>query len=124
MRKVCRACEGWEKPLPAAEADRLLAQVPGWEIREGKVHRLFAFKDFKEAMTFVNMVADLAEREGHHPDITILWNKVTLDLVTHAIKGLSENDFIVAAKTNEIVETMRRAASPDAAVGIPTGMSG
>ena len=106
MQKVCRACEGWEKPLSEDVAQKLLTQVPGWEITDGKVHRIFTFKDFKEAMVFVNKVAELAEREGHHPDFTIWWNKVTLDLITHAIHGLSENDFIVAAKTNAILEEM------------------
>ena len=66
------------------------------------IGREFEFKDFKEAMTFVNNVADLAETEGHHPDITIHWNKVKLDLWTHSVDGLTENDFIVASKINKL----------------------
>ncbi len=105
-QKVCHACESGEPPLAAEQVAALLPQIPGWEIKDGKVHRQFVFKDFKEAMVFVNKVAELAEAEGHHPDFTIWWNKVTLDLITHAIHGLSENDFIVAAKTDAILETM------------------
>ena len=66
------------------------------------IGREFEFKDFKEAMIFVNNVADLAETEGHHPDITIHWNKVKLDLWTHSVDGLTENDFIVASKINKL----------------------
>ncbi len=106
LQKVCHACEGTEAPLTDAEVATFLPQVPGWAVVDGKVHRVFEFKDFKEAMVFVNKVADLAESEGHHPDFTIWWNKVTLDLITHAIHGLSDNDFIVAAKTNEILKAM------------------
>jgi 4a-hydroxytetrahydrobiopterin dehydratase len=78
--------------------------VPGWVLdAEGKkISRDFVFKDFKEAMVFVNKVADIAEKEGHHPDIAIWWNKVKLELSTHAIGGLSTNDFIVAAKVNAL----------------------
>jgi len=80
------------------EAEALMEQAPGWELEEDKLSRRFKFRDFREAMAFVNRVADLAEEEGHHPDIHIFWNRVQLDLTTHAIKGLSENDFIMAAK--------------------------
>lgn len=87
-------------PLTAEEIEKYLPEVPGWEVLENKkIRREFKFKDFKDAMAFVNKVADLAEREGHHPDIFIHgWNKVRIDLATHAIGGLSENDFILAAK--------------------------
>jgi 4a-hydroxytetrahydrobiopterin dehydratase len=86
--------------MPPEEAERLMEQVPGWELKpeEQKLVRRFKFKDFKAAMSFVNQVAALAEAEGHHPDIYISWNRVRLELTTHAIKGLSENDFILAAK--------------------------
>jgi 4a-hydroxytetrahydrobiopterin dehydratase len=84
------------------EAHDLIEQVPGWELGENKLTRRFKFKNFREAMAFVNRVAELAEDEGHHPDIHISWNRVRLDLTTHAIKGLSENDFIMAAKTNDL----------------------
>ncbi len=84
------------------EAEALLEKVEGWKLKENKIQRTYRFKDFKESMKFVNRVADLAEEEGHHPDIAISWNKVTLTLTTHAISGLSQNDFILAAKINKI----------------------
>ncbi len=103
-QKYCVACEAGTPPMTLEEAERLVEQVPGWELRpeEKKLARRFKFKDFKEAMTFVNRVADLAEEEGHHPDIYISWNRVRLELTTHAIKGLSDNDFIMAAKISEL----------------------
>lgn len=84
------------------EAEEMALQVPGWELEENRLIRRFRFKDFREAMVFVNRVADLAESEGHHPDIYISWNRVRLELTTHAIKGLSENDFIIASKVNDL----------------------
>jgi 4a-hydroxytetrahydrobiopterin dehydratase len=98
VQKHCVPCEAGTPPLTKEEAEALLEQVPGWQLEENKLTRRFKFRDFKEAMAFVNRVADLAEEEGHHPDIYISWNRVRLDLTTHAIKGLSENDFILAAK--------------------------
>ena len=103
--KKCVACEGGEiKPIPKSEAERLILEIEGWIIdtKGKKINKEFQLKNFDKAMDFVNMVADLAEMEGHHPDITILYNKVDLTLTTHAIKGLSGNDFILAAKINGI----------------------
>ncbi len=97
-QKFCVACEAGTPPLSVEQAEEMMDQVPGWDLQENKLTRRFRFKDFKEAMAFVNKVADLAESEGHHPDIYISWNRVCLELTTHAIKGLSENDFIMAAK--------------------------
>ncbi len=71
-------------------------------IEEKKISRNFKFKDFKESMRFVNEVADIAEGEGHHPDIHIYYNKVDIELITHEVGGLTENDFIVAAKIDRI----------------------
>jgi 4a-hydroxytetrahydrobiopterin dehydratase len=96
--KRCVACDAGTPRLSMQEAEALLEQVPGWELEENKLTRRFKFTDFKQAMAFVNRVATLAEEEGHHPDIHIFWNRVRLDLTTHAIRGLSENDFIMAAK--------------------------
>ena len=87
------------------EAEKLLPEVTDWQLLDEEVLKLqreFKFKNFVEAIEFVNKVADLAEQEGHHPDFKINWNKVTLTLYTHAINGLSENDFIMAAKINAI----------------------
>lgn len=83
----------------------MLDVVPGWTKSAGeidKIEKLFKFKDFKEAMLFVNKVAEIAEEQDHHPDIFIQWNIVILTLWTHAIKGLFENDFILAAKIDEL----------------------
>lgn len=105
--KKCVPCEGCTPPLTAAEAMNLQQQVKGWELTTANgirtIEKKFRFKDFAEAMKFVNKVAELAEEEGHHPGITISWNKVTFQLSTHAIKGLSENDFIMAAKIDRII---------------------
>lgn len=104
--KHCVPCEGGVPPLDDEKIQRYLAELGGrWEHIPGLVHKIeknFTFKDFKEAMVFVNRVAKLAESEGHHPDIHISWNKVKLELFTHAIHGLSENDFIVAAKIEQV----------------------
>ena len=97
-RKHCVPCEAGTPALTREEAEAMMAQVPGWALEDNTLSRRFKFRDFREAMAFVNRVADLAEEEGHHPDIHVFWNKVRLDLTTHAIKGLSENDFIMAAR--------------------------
>ena len=101
-RKFCVACEAGTPPMSREEAEEMALQVPGWELEENRLIRRFRFKDFREAMVFVNRVADLAESEGHHPDIYISWNRVRLELTTHAIKGLSENDFIIASKVSDL----------------------
>ncbi|MGB2694190.1 MAG: 4a-hydroxytetrahydrobiopterin dehydratase [Dehalococcoidia bacterium] len=103
LTKSCVPCEGGMAPMSAERAAAYMPAVPGWRFVEGepsKITRRMKFKDFAQAMTFVNKVADVAESEGHHPDVCISWNKVTFELVTHAIGGLSENDFIIAAKIN------------------------
>jgi 4a-hydroxytetrahydrobiopterin dehydratase len=103
-KKKCVPCEGGVKPLNLQEASRFLAEVPGWNLQnEAKsIDREFRFNTFMDAMEFVSQVADIAELEDHHPDIHISYNKVRLELSTHAIKGLSENDFILAAKINQL----------------------
>ncbi|PXF25362.1 MAG: 4a-hydroxytetrahydrobiopterin dehydratase [Thaumarchaeota archaeon] len=98
-QKKCVSCETGGDPLPDSEVQN---NLPNWELDGKMIHREFEFQDFKDAMVFVNKVADLAESEGHHPDITIHWNKVRLDLWTHSMNGLSENDFIVASKIDKI----------------------
>ncbi len=86
--------------LPIKEIEKLLNEIPGWQLINGVIERLFEFKNFQDAIQFVNRVADLATSEDHHPDITINYNKVKLELSTHKIGGLSMNDFILAAKIN------------------------
>jgi pterin-4a-carbinolamine dehydratase len=101
-RKKCRPCEGGAMPLTPEEAARLSGSVPDWNIEENlKLKKEFCFKDFIGAMAFVNYVAAIAESEQHHPAILISYSKVKMTLFTHAINGLSENDFIMAAKINE-----------------------
>ena len=101
-QKRCKPCEGGTPPLTLEESRRLLVQIHDWQLKDGKIEKQFKFKNFVESMGFVNKIADLAESEGHHPDIHISWNRVTLSLTTHAIKGLSENDFILAAKIDRL----------------------
>ncbi len=109
--KHCIPCETKIPPFTREQAEEYLTQVPNWVLRQAQddkgtefffIKRKWKFKDFKEAMIFVNKVADLAEKEGHHPDFTIHYNEVTLTLWTHFIGGLFENDFIIASRINEI----------------------
>ena len=100
----CVPCQGGIPPLDSVKARDLLRGVPDWSLSDdsSRISRRFSFGDFKEAMGFVNRVADLAEKEGHHPDIGIHWNQVDLVLYTHKIDGLHENDFIMAAKISRM----------------------
>lgn len=125
--KKCVPCEGGTPPLTKEEAEKLLFQVStSWHLEDSPPHQTgnvvttneekipssgvgarkisaeFKFKNFKESMAFVNKVADIAESEGHHPDIYISYSKVKIELWTHAIGGLSENDFILAAKIDQL----------------------
>lgn len=104
IHKKCVPCEGGTKPMEYPEIDTYKSYLSTpWEIIDDlKLKQQFTFKDFKQALVFVNKVATIAEEEGHHPDITIVYNKVTIELTTHAIKGLSVNDFIMARKIEEI----------------------
>ena|SRR3989344_6818524 len=103
-QKKCVACEGGTAPLGRDESQTLLKQVNGWTL-SGDVRWIskeFKFDDFAKAFAFAKKIADIAEEEGHHPDLQISWGKTTVELTTHAIKGLSENDFIIAAKIDKI----------------------
>lgn len=103
-QKKCVPCEGGMLPLSREDSAKLLPQVPGWSLSSDglKLERMFTFKNFVEAMDFANKITPIAEAEGHHPDLAIGWGKVAVVLTTHAIGGLSENDYILAAKINEI----------------------
>ncbi len=103
-KQHCIPCEGKTKPMLREETEAILAFTEGWTVvGDGKkISKDFVFTDFKEAMVFVNKVAEIAESEGHHPDIYVWWNKVTLLLSTHAVMGLTTNDFVIAAKVNDI----------------------
>lgn len=103
-KKRCIPCEGNVPPLTLPQARDLMEHIPGWTLSAdgSSIAREYQFKDFDETMQFANMVAELAETEGHHPDMQISWGKLGLTLTTHAIGGLSENDIILAAKINEL----------------------
>ena len=106
----CVPCEGGTPPLTDKEEDKLKEQTPQWLLLRNnqnivvhKIRRQFKFKNFQQAMSFTNKVAEIAEEEQHHPDIYIFYNKVQLELFTHAVGGLSENDFIMAAKIDKLI---------------------
>ena len=102
--KTCVPCRGGIPPMTPEEAGEMAARLPRWQLSADsrKIARLFEFPDFVGAMKFVNQVADLAEDQGHHPDFEIHWNRVTLTLFTHKIDGLHENDFVMAARIDEL----------------------
>ncbi len=104
--KKCAPCRGGVAPYTVQEIGSKLQEIPGWSLSSDKPLRLsreFRFKDFAAALAFVNRVGALAEAEGHHPNIVLHdWNRVTLELYTHKIRGLHENDFIMAAKINSL----------------------
>lgn len=104
VQKKCVACEGGAAPLNKAEAEVLLKQLRAWTLSgDGRwISKEFKCKDFAEALRFTNAVGAIAESEGHHPDIQLSWGSVVVELTTHAIGGLSENDYILAAKIDTI----------------------
>jgi 4a-hydroxytetrahydrobiopterin dehydratase len=108
----CEPCKADTPPLAGEKLDRMLAQLSGWSVVEGggdaqggkagakRLEKQYRFPDFRQALAFVDRVGELAEQEGHHPDIELGWGRVKLTLWTHSIGGLSENDFILAAKAD------------------------
>lgn len=100
----CKPCEGGVSPLTADESTKLLKQLKGWTIENGVIAKTYTFKNHYQAVAFMNAAAWISHREDHHPDITIGWNTCRVTYVTHAIKGLSENDFICAAKLDALFE--------------------
>lgn len=99
-KRRCKPCEGGFPALTKAQATDLLPHVPGWRLNEEAtdIARVYSFPDFAKALAFVDRVGALAEEEGHHPDIELSWGRVRIRLSTHEVRGLSENDFILAAK--------------------------
>jgi 4a-hydroxytetrahydrobiopterin dehydratase len=102
VAKTCTPCKGGIPPLTPAEVRGFQGQVPQWEVRDvaKRIERTFKFRNFGEALSFVQRVGELAEREGHHPDVCFGWGYATVSLQTKKIKGLHENDFILAAKVD------------------------
>ena len=102
IKKHCAPCENGEGKLDINKIKEYLPLVENWLLIGDQIKKDFKFKNFKESMDFVNKIAGVAESEGHHPDIYIFYDKVNLSLTTHAAKGLTENDFIMAAKINAL----------------------
>ena len=101
--KTCVPCRGGVPALKGQDLNNLKLQVPGWDIvNEHHLHRRFEFPDFVQALAFVNRVGELAEQQGHHPDIYLTWGKVEITIWTHKIDGLTESDFILAAKIDKL----------------------
>jgi 4a-hydroxytetrahydrobiopterin dehydratase len=123
LQMKCVACRADAPPATAADIAEWLPQLPEWKIveREGvpNLERVFKFKNFQQALAFTNRVGELAEAEGHHPDILTQWGKVTVWWSTHKIKNLHRNDFIMVARTADIARTAgarparRRRTAPD-----------
>jgi 4a-hydroxytetrahydrobiopterin dehydratase len=101
----CVPCEGGARPLTGQQTDQLMPQVPTWRREGEKIHRSLEFEDFVTLMAFVGRMAKLAEEEGHHPDFCVHYNRLDVTIWTHAIGGLSRNDFILAARIDALLET-------------------
>lgn len=121
--KTCTPCSGGIPPLTADEAQRLQAQAPNWELADNahRIERAFRFRNFGEALAFVQQVGEIAESEGHHPDISFGWGYATVSLSTKKIKGLHENDFIMATKIDRLLDRSDRpsTATSDTANPLP-----
>ena len=98
----CKPCEGGVAPLTEQEIRNLLRQLDGWILANGRIVKTYDFKDYYQTMAFVNAAAWISHREDHHPDVTVGYNRCRVEYVTHAINGLSENDFICAAKLDKL----------------------
>jgi 4a-hydroxytetrahydrobiopterin dehydratase len=101
-KKRCRPCEGGVAPYRDEQIAEMLAQLKGWILEDGKLVKLYPFRNYHETMAFVNALAWISHREDHHPDLQVGYNKCRVEYSTHAIGGLSENDFICAAKADAL----------------------
>ena len=106
FNKRCKPCEAGIPPLSKERIQTLLSELPEWEVNDDHtvITRKFSFKNFLRTMAFVNAVAYVANQEGHHPDMHVGYNYCTIDFTTHAIDGLSDNDFICAHRVDELVK--------------------
>ncbi len=101
--KTCVPCRGGVPPLTGVELTKLAGQVSGWNVvREHHIEKTFTFPDFLQALAFTNKIGEMAEQQGHHPDIFLTWGKVGIKTWTHKIDGLTESDFILAAKIDKL----------------------
>ena len=103
LSRSCAPCEKGTPPLTDARIDELLSDVSGWSVVDGELVREFSFKNYYETTAFVNAVVYIAHTEDHHPDIAFGYKACTIRFMTHSIGGLSDNDFICAAKINALV---------------------
>ena len=105
----CVPCRGGVPPMERAKAEGMLKQLErGWQLnKEGHLERLYTFKDFAQALSFVNKVGAVAETEGHHPDLYLAWGKCKVELWTHKINGLTESDFYMAAKADRAFQSFK-----------------
>ncbi len=103
VAQKCKPCEGGVAPLSSEEIERLLRQLDGWAYRDGVISKTFRFPNHWQTMAFVNAVAWISHREDHHPDLHVGYNTCRVDYCTHAIQGMSENDFICAAKVDALL---------------------
>jgi 4a-hydroxytetrahydrobiopterin dehydratase len=103
-QRRCKPCEGGVPPLTADEIAALLKRLPAWRVVDGKLTRTFEFRNYHETMAFVNATAWISHREDHHPDLAVGYKQCRVDYITHAIGGLSENDFICAARIDALLE--------------------
>lgn len=103
--KQCVPCNGVVPPLKGQELERLARELDGgWQVvEERQLEKEYRFKDFREALDFTNSIGELAEAQGHHPDIYLAWGKVKLTIWTHKINGLTESDFVLAAKADKLM---------------------
>jgi 4a-hydroxytetrahydrobiopterin dehydratase len=101
-RKKCVPCEGGVPKVTGPALDALLASVEGWQLAGDRIRKHLRFRDFRAAMAFLNAMAELAEDEGHHPDFSVHYSVVDVEIWTHAAGGLTENDFILAAKIDRL----------------------
>jgi 4a-hydroxytetrahydrobiopterin dehydratase len=107
LNKKCVPCEGGVLPFDVSEIHKYQKKVDGWDVKEGEkknffLEKIFKFKNFKKSQNFINKVGEISESENHHPDISFGWGYAKIIITTHAIEGLSENDFILAAKIDQI----------------------
>ena len=102
VRKHCKPCEGGTVPYNAEQTKEMLKELKAWIVEDGKLVKLYPFKNYYETMAFVNALAWISHREDHHPDLQVGYNKCRVEYSTHAIGGLSENDFICAAKADAL----------------------
>ncbi|MEE8208217.1 MAG: 4a-hydroxytetrahydrobiopterin dehydratase [Nitrosomonadaceae bacterium] len=103
--KHCKPCEGGTPPLSSEKITELLKQLEGWDLFDRLIGKVYNFKNYYQTMAFVNAVAWISHREDHHPDMIVSYNKCRVEYSTHAIGGLSENDFICAAKIDAQFKT-------------------